>query len=643
MKALSKNIFKGRFCPLYVFFAVFVFLSLLIRTILFVESLSVLDENIWLFMKIYYTGLFLDVVTMLYFAIPMVFYLIIIPDRIYRNRFHKLFFYTLSLGVICILVFTGTAEYFFFQEFGTRFNFIAVDYLIYTHEVLRNIYESYPLYRIFSMIALVSLLMFLFIRRFLDKSMEEKTVFRQRIKQGALFLIMPLIPFAFVDLSFSHISSNTYANELSANGIYTFFAALKNNEIDYEGFYATEDADTVLTNLHEMLREKNSTFVSNSAFDISRYIKNTDQENKLNVVVVIVESLSAEYLGTFGNKNNLTPNLDRLSKEGILFTNIHATGTRTDRGLEAITLSVPPTQGRSIVKRPDNKNMFSWGAIMKSKGYDTSFIYGGYGYFDNMNYFFSNNGFKTVDRRDIAKEEVQFENAWGVCDEDLFNKAIKEFNDSYKNRRPFFAEIMTTSNHRPYTYPDGRVDIPSHTGRDGAVKYTDYAIGKFIDDAKKEPWFKDTVFVIVADHCANSAGKVKLPVKKYEIPLLIYSPAHIVPQKIDKLASQIDIAPTVLGLLNFSYTTNFFGKDILKMQPEQERAFISTYQKLGYLKKDKLVILDVKKEKGSYQFNRNSGESRKIPPDPKMLEEAISYYQGTNYLYKHHLNRWDLN
>ncbi len=116
------------------------------------------------------------------------------------------------------------------------------------------------------------------------------------------------------------------------------------------------------------------------------------------------------------------------------------------------------------------------------------------------------------------------------------------------------------------------------------MKYTDYAIGKFIRDAQQEPWFKDTVFVIVADHCAYAAGKISLPVKKYVIPLLIYAPDHFPPQKIDKLASQIDIAPTVLGLLNFNYTTNFFGKDIFKMQPEQERAFIGTYQKLGYMK-----------------------------------------------------------
>lgn len=154
---------------------------------------------------------------------------------------------------------------------------------------------------------------------------------------------------------------------------------------------------------------------------------------------------------------------------------------------------------------------------------------------------------------------------------------------------------MTTSNHRPFTYPDGKIDIPSHTGRHGGVKYADYALGSFIDEAQKQPWFRDTIFVIVADHCAGSAGKTELPVKKYEIPLLIYAPSHIQPQRIDAMASQIDIAPTVLGLLNFSYTTKFFGKDVLKMDADDERAFITTYQKLGFIKDNKLVILGPKK------------------------------------------------
>jgi phosphoglycerol transferase MdoB-like AlkP superfamily enzyme len=642
MNIQEQKILEGRFCPFYLFSVIFLAISFITRTVLLLKSLPVLNLNILLLTKIYGIGLFYDAVTMLYFSVPFVFYLTVIPDKLYQNRFHKLSVYFVSFTILCLLVFSSFGEYLFFNEFGTRYNFIAVDYLIYTTEVTKNIQESYPLSLILSAIACISLALFIFSKKYIDISFDSESTFGERAKKGIVFLIIPLLPFIFIDLSLSKISSNNYANELSSNGIYSFFAALKNNQIDYETFYTKRDNRLAFNKLRELLKEPNNTFSTDNIFDITRQIKNNGKEKRLNVVVIIVESLSAEYLGIFGNKDSLTPNLDRLAEASLLFTNVYATWTRTDRGLEAITLSLPPTPGRSIVKRPDNENIFSWGFIMRSRGYDTKFIYGGYGYFDNMNYFFSHNGFETIDRRNIATNDIHFENAWGVCDEDLFDKAIKEFNTSFKNNKPFFAEIMTTSNHRPYIYPDGRIDILSKTGRNGAVKYTDYAIGKFIKDAQKEPWFRDTIFVIVADHCASSAGKTKLPMKKYEIPMLIYAPAHLTPQKIDKLASQIDIAPTVLGLLNFSYKTKFFGRDILKMQKEQERALIGTYEKLGYVKNDNLIILDVKNENSMYQLNRHTGEPKRVLIDKNLLDEAISYYQGASYLYKNNLNRWDI-
>jgi phosphoglycerol transferase MdoB-like AlkP superfamily enzyme len=278
---------------------------------------------------------------------------------------------------------------------------------------------------------------------------------------------------------------------------------------------------------------------------------------------------------------------------------------------------------------------------MRERGYSTKFIYGGYGYFDNMNYFFRHNGFEVVDRTDFAKAEITFENAWGVCDEDLFGKSLSEFNRSYQERKPFFALVLTTSNHRPYTYPEGKIDIPSHTGRDGGVKYTDYAIGELLKRSQKEPWFKDTIFLITADHCGDSAGDRDLPVNRYEIPLFIYSPGHFTFQRIDKLSSQIDIAPTVLGLLNESYESKFFGKDIFRIAPDQERAFIGTYQKLGYVKRDNVVILDVKKGSAMYRNDRENGKAATLPVDPRLLEEAITYYQGAYELEQRSLNRWE--
>jgi phosphoglycerol transferase MdoB-like AlkP superfamily enzyme len=250
------------------------------------------------------------------------------------------------------------------------------------------------------------------------------------------------------------------------------------------------------------------------------------------------------------------------------------------------------------VKRPRNENLFTLGSVLRNRGYDTTFIYGGFGYFDNMNYFFARNGYKVIDRAAVPKTEITFANVWGACDEDAFRWAIREADASFARGKPFHHFIMTTSNHRPFTYPDGKVNLPSKTsGRRGGVQYTDYAIGEMIRTARTKPWFTNTIFVIVADHCAGSAGKTALPVKEYEIPLLIYNPLLVPAQKVEKVCSQMDLAPTILGLLNWSYTTRFFGKDIQKMLPAEERALIANYQKLGLLRGGLQILQPVRRQR----------------------------------------------
>jgi phosphoglycerol transferase MdoB-like AlkP superfamily enzyme len=193
---------------------------------------------------------------------------------------------------------------------------------------------------------------------------------------------------------------------------------------------------------------------------------------------------------------------------------------------------------------------------------------------------------------------------------------------------------MTTSNHRPYTYPEGRINIPSHTSREGAVKYTDYAIGKFIKSCSHKSWFANTVFVIIADHCASSAGKSELPIQKYHIPLLIYSPSNIPASHMDRLMSQIDLGPTLLGLLNFSYTSKFYGYDIFALEPGRERIFISTYQSLGYVRDNKLIVLSPQQKEETFLVNFKTNSLSPIANDHKLTREAISWYQSASYAFR---------
>jgi phosphoglycerol transferase MdoB-like AlkP superfamily enzyme len=534
-----------------------------------------------------------------------------------------------------LLLFNAVSEWFFWDEFNTRFNFIAVDYLVYTTEVIGNIQQSYPIEWIMLAIGTISLLFVYLIKNQIKGSNIHQLPFRQRTKLVGFYVVFLVVIFFSVTNKQHRFSDNAYVNELAGNGLYELFAAYRNNELDYDQFYKRIESKKAFALVHQLIKTPDAEFIGSNEESIERKIVNTGEEKKLNVVLISVESFNADFMASFGNQQGITPFLDSLAQQSLLFTNLYATGTRTVRGLEALSLCVPPTPGQSIVRRPNNEELFSLGKVFNEKGYESKYIYGGYGYFDNMNYFFGNNGYTVVDRSAIADDDIDYENVWGVADENLFELTLKEM-DKTTTEKPVFAHIMTTSNHRPYTYPEGRIDIPSHTSRQGAVKYTDYAIGKFIRESAKKSWFSNTLFVIVADHCASSAGKTELPVNKYHIPMLIYAPSHITPGRMERLMSQIDIGPTVLGLLNFSYTSKFYGYDMFKLEPGRERAFISTYQSLGYIKGDKLIVLSPQLKADSFVVSGKQDQI-KVEPDQNMINEAIAWYQTASYSFTHGL------
>ena len=631
MKDLLGNI-PGRYRLTLFLYLIMTGTSFLTRIALVIQTLPSLDLTIWLGLKIFLVGLFFDTVTFTYTLIPFVLAIVIIPDKIHNWKFSRICTHIFFYLFIFAMLFNSVSEFIFFDEFSTRFNFIAVDYLIYTTEVVRNIRESYPVELIIPAIALIASIPYFLLRKLIDNTFPSALPLRRRFALSSSLLLLPLASLSLVDISQTEISPNNYANELSGNGLYGLVSAFKNNELDFNRFYAAKDDKVVMAHLRTLLQSRDSR-------GVTRHINNPAQRKKFNVILVCVESLSADYLGVFGNSYGWTPNLDRMAKESILFTHLFASGTRTVRGLEAINLSIPPLPGTAIVKRPGNENIFSLGYVMKKNGYDNHFIYGGRGYFDNMNYFFANNGYRDIDQTDMTKDEITFKNAWGVCDEDLYDKTIKQADISYRNNLPFYSFVMTTSNHRPYTFPAGKIDIPPG-GRDGAVKYTDYAIGQLIEKSRKKPWFKDTVFVIVADHCSGSAGKTALPIKKYEIPLLIYAPEILKPQVVDRMMAQIDIAPTLLGLLGISYESSFFGRDMFaKISEPAERSFIGTFQKLGYIEGDRLLILTPRKKMEQFRFNRADGKTEPMPVDNDMLMNSLAHYQGSAYVYKNRLNR----
>jgi phosphoglycerol transferase MdoB-like AlkP superfamily enzyme len=561
--------------------------------------------------------------------------MLFLPKQRLKIR-NSLYFTTLFLYVL-LIIFNAVSEYFFYNEFGVRYNFIAVDYLIYTTEVIGNIMESYPIIPLFTAIFVVTGLATWWIYKKTKDSLLQLPNLVQKLTLLGVFAVLLAFSLSFAE-KINLKKGNIFQQEIAANGMVKFYEAFSNNTLDFFTFYPTVDQKTA---------EKN-TLLPLGTTTLNRTITSAKPELQKNVVLISIESLSAAYMKAYGYEESVTPFLDQLAQKSLFFTNLYATGNRTVRGLEALTLCIPPTAGESVIKREkENKNKFTTGSVFKSKGYSVKYLYGGYSYFDNMKDFYGGNGYEIVDRDNFTPEEITFANVWGVCDEDMAKKAIIEMNKDYKAGKPFFHHWMTVSNHRPFTYPEGKIDIPADSkSRKGGVKYTDYSIMKFFEMAKKQPWFKNTVFVIVADHCSSSAGKTELPMDKYRIPAMIYAPEFVAPQKFSQVTSQIDVMPTVLGLLNFKYQSKFLGQDVFSKN-FVPRAYIATYQDLGFIKDNYLTVISPTKNIKQYQLvqkpNTNTSTEFNIyytenllqdNPRKDLVDQTISTYQSTSFWLK---------
>jgi len=586
------------------------------------------------------SGAFYDLLTCVYAALPLSLCLLL-PSRLWQSRVNRTWWRGFTLVAIYALGFIAAAEVLFWREFQVRFNFIAVDYLVYTTEVVRNIWETYRVMWVLAGNLGLTAIVYWVIAPSLESALRAQDAWPRRVATTALIWTVGLGCAFGLDEGPNAMFGNVYRKELASNGPYQFVRAFRRNELDYDRFYARLPLAEVDGRLREQVAEPTARFQSAMGGDIRRHVDNPGAPRRLNVVMIMVESLSAEFMARYAPARAWTPTLDTLARDSLVFDNFYATGTRTDRGLEAVTLSMPPTPGRSIVKRAGREsNLWSLGNVLDAQGYDSIFVYGGRSYFDNMGAFFGGNGYRVVDQTSVPSDEITFENAWGMADEDIYRQVLKIAAADHKRGQPFFMHVMTTSNHRPYTFPNGRSPLPSGSGRPGAVQYTDWAIGDFLRAARAQPWFDDTVFVILGDHCASSAGKVDLPARRYHVPLIIHAPKHVAPGVITTVSSQIDVAPTLLALLHLDYDSAFFGKDILAMKPADGRALIGNYEYLGLLADDTVTVLTPRRR----IVRHPAGQANREEPVARASEagrRAIAFYQGASHAYRGNLTAWE--
>ena len=268
---------------------------------------------------------------------------------------------------------------------------------------------------------------------------------------------------------------------------------------------------------------------------------------------------------------------------------------------------------------------------MTDAGYHTSFLYGGYGTFDNMNHFFASNGFAISDRTEI--ENPRASNIWGVSDEDLFAHALAYFDARTAEHRPFFSIVLTTSNHKPFTFREGVPGVPAEGGgRKAGVRYADFALGEFIRDSRSHSWYDNTIFVVLGDHGSRVYGRGDIPLPSYRIPVVIFGKG-IDPIVVSAPASQIDVAPTVLGLLGIPYSAPFYGDDVL-LHPDPERPiFVSHNHDVGMLVGNRLAVLGLQQSSAVYRYDSATDKQTLLPFDAPLVDRATAVYESAFLLF----------
>jgi len=545
--------------------------------------------------------------------------------------------YAMLLVLLGLLFFSNAAAVFFWNEFDSRFNSIAVNYLLFPREVIGNIQESFDLRIYLPPVIAVALATFWLLRSRLGAALDD----RSRSGNGRFYaLIAPASALAagLVYAAPMEIGESRQANELANNDYYSFLRAAWTNDADYDGIYPGMDEARAVALSRALVAQDNTRFLTaDGTRSLLRRVDNGEAPAKpLNVVLVINESFGSTFVDGLDNSRSeiISPNLTRLAEDGLLFTNIYSTGVRTVRGMEALLTSFTPIPGISTARRPGAQGMSSIAFLLKDFGYRSAFLYGGRAIFDNMRTYWSGIGYDEIwEQSDI--EDIGFSTIWGAADEYIYGEALKRLDGMARGDKPFFLSMLSISNHRPYTYPLGRIDKdPADKRIENAATYADWAFGQFIEQARGRPWFDDTVFIFVADHGPRLSGSAQVPVERYRVPLLYYAPKHIKPARIDTVGSSMDMAPTLMGLLSLSFDSPFFGVDLLRVPKGKGRVAMSHNYSIAFAQGGKVATISPRSESRGYHMEM--GEVPLAPTgaaDPEVLEKAIAVTQTAHRMF----------
>jgi phosphoglycerol transferase MdoB-like AlkP superfamily enzyme len=522
-------------------------------------------------LKSFQFGLGFDTVIICYiFAIPFLVFFIF-SFRKKRNPFlDKIVVFLMAiLFIICLLLVCADIPWFKYQQ--TRLTTVSLQWAntpwIMTRIIFQDI-NNYPFIILLIVLTTLFLILFNKIKSFTLNKSEDGT---SRLVSTSMYLILAVFIFfgmrgrialkSPIRWGSSFISEHNFTNQLGLNPVYTFMQSW------------IDDRSSSGQHLNYLPEALAISFVK-SYYKIQggmppqpslrREILYQGKSHDYNIVLVLMESMTCYNMQSFGNSRQLTPVLDDLYKKSLVFSNFYSDGIHTFNGIYSSLFGMPSLSNRHHMK--DLRNQQSYGGLAKTlaaNNYRTVFFTSHDEQFDNMGGFLASNGFQEIiSQKDYNHDKVL--NVLGIPDHILFSEAVSHLSQLNRTRHPFFATILTASNHGPYEIPQDInfssrfTDIKSQL-----IEYCDWSIGQFLESCRKEPWFDSTVFIFTGDH-GGLVGDMDMYLTYHHVPLIIYAPEIISPEINPNLGGQIDIFPLAMSLLNRSFSNNSFGIDISK-------------------------------------------------------------------------------
>lgn len=575
------------------------------------------------FFNLAISGMRVDISTLSYlFILPALFSTLFSSDTAVGRIWHILLRIWITF-VIWLTVYMEVVTVPFIIEYDLRPNRLFVEYLIYPKEVFSMLWSGYKLELFLG--TLISILSIVFGWKFSRYLVSNLTYIRWYWRP-ILAIVVVALGIMGARSSFGHrpmnpalvsFSTDPLINDLVLNSSYSMVFAYRQmlSDVDAQKFYPPMATQDVISEIRNSMNIAKDDFISDPKRPSLAYRKASYEGKQKNIVILLLESHGARYVSEL-NGINISPNLDSLINEGWAFTRLYASGTRSVRGIEAVTTGFSPTPARATVKLGKSQtNFFSIADVLQKSGYQTQFVYGGESHFDNMKSFFLGNGFNDI--QDLPTfEDPDFIASWGASDEDLYNHADKQFTALQKENKPFFSLVFSSSNHSPFDYPDNKIELynePKQTV-ENAVKYADYALGTFVEKAKKSNYWKNTVFIAIADHDARTWGNQIIPIDHFRIPGVIFGEG-ISPRKDNRLVSQLDIAPTLLSLAGISVNHPMLGHDLTREIPkEKQRVMMQRDKTFAWMTEDSQVVVFLP-EKAPLTYKYDDENDLLIPSD----------------------------